>query len=266
MSGRGKALLAAVLVTGLAAAALASAQPPSGVVHQPGGADQGQMRLGAGLYAANCASCHGPQGEGVAVENNRGVGDISAQGPSLVGVGELAPDFYLRTGRMPLSRPGIEPQRAKPVYSRAQIDDLIAYLTGLDGRGPAIPRVNPAAGDIELGRQLFTDSCSGCHQIVAQGGIAPGLVAPPLDNSTPTEIGEAIRVGPYLMPRFGERQLDAHDVDSIARYVTEVGQHPPNAGGWGIGNVGPIPEGMVAWLLAGTALLLVARVIGERAS
>jgi ubiquinol-cytochrome c reductase cytochrome c subunit len=152
------------------------------------------------------------------------------------------------------------------VYSRAQIDDLIAYLTGLDGRGPAIPRVDPAAGDVGLGRRLFTDSCSGCHQIAAQGGIAPGLVAPPLDDSTATEIGEAIRVGPYLMPRFGERQLSTHDVDSIARYVTEYGQHPRNEGGWGIGNVGPIPEGMVAWLLAGTALLLVARVIGERSS
>jgi ubiquinol-cytochrome c reductase cytochrome c subunit len=28
--------------------------------------------------------------------------------------------------------------------------------------------------------------------------------------------------------------------------------------------VGPIPEGMVAWLLAGGALLVVARLIGER--
>jgi ubiquinol-cytochrome c reductase cytochrome c subunit len=210
---------------------------------------------GQALFAEGCTSCHGTDARGVA-----------SRGPSLRGVGAASIDFYLRTGRMPLSRPGIEPQRAEPVYSRAQIVDLIAYLTGLDGRGPAIPRVDPAAGDIGLGRRLFTDSCSGCHQIVAQGGIAPGLVAPPLDDSTPTEIGEAIRVGPYLMPRFGERRLDAHDVDSIARYVTEIGQHPPNEGGWGIGNVGPIPEGMVAWLLAGTALLLVARVIGERAS
>jgi ubiquinol-cytochrome c reductase cytochrome c subunit len=66
------------------------------------------------------------------------------------------------------------------------------------------------------------------------------------------------------MPRFDERRLDDEDVDSIARYVTKVARHPDNRGGWGIGNIGPIPEGLVAWLLAGGVLLLVARVIGER--
>jgi ubiquinol-cytochrome c reductase cytochrome c subunit len=51
-------------------------------------------------------------------------------------------------------------------------------------------------------------------------------------------------------------------VDSIARYV-QTTQHPDDAGGWGIGHIGPVPEGMVAWLLAGAALLIVARLIGE---
>jgi ubiquinol-cytochrome c reductase cytochrome c subunit len=37
-----------------------------------------------------------------------------------------------------------------------------------------------------------------------------------------------------------------------------------NEGGWGIGNIGPVPEGMVAWLLALATLLVVARLIGER--
>jgi ubiquinol-cytochrome c reductase cytochrome c subunit len=40
--------------------------------------------------------------------------------------------------------------------------------------------------------------------------------------------------------------------------------HLDNAGGWGIGNIGPVPEGLVAWLLAGTALLIVVRLLGER--
>jgi ubiquinol-cytochrome c reductase cytochrome c subunit len=221
-------------------------QPPAPIA---GGAAQ----RGAGIYAESCASCHGTDARGVA-----------ERGPSLRGVGAASIDFYVATGRMPLARPGIEPQRANRILDRRQTSDLVAYLTGLDPRGPAIPRVDPAAGDLALGRRLFADACSGCHQIVAQGGIAPGLIAPPLDDVTPTQVGEAIRVGPYLMPPFGEGQLDAGDVDAIARYVQEVGQHPPNAGGWGIGNVGPIPEGMVAWLLAGTCLLLVIRLIGER--
>ena len=47
------------------AAAVAAAQPSTGIVHAPGGSGQRQMRLGTGLFAANCASCHGSQGEGV---------------------------------------------------------------------------------------------------------------------------------------------------------------------------------------------------------
>ena len=53
-------------------------------------------------------------------------------------------------------------------------------------------------------------------------------------------------------------------MDSIARYVTEVGQSPPDRGGWGIGNIGPIPEGLIAFFLLGGVLVLVARGIGER--
>jgi ubiquinol-cytochrome c reductase cytochrome c subunit len=124
--------------------------------------------------------------------------------------------------------------------------------------------VHPERGDVARGRRLFADSCSGCHQIAGKGGVDPEIVAPALEDATPVQVAEAIRVGPYLMPRFDARRLDAHDVDSIARYVTQVARHPENRGGWGIGNVGPIPEGLVAWLLAGGVLLLVARVIGVR--
>jgi ubiquinol-cytochrome c reductase cytochrome c subunit len=42
-------------------------------------------------------------------------------------------------------------------------------------------------------------------------------------------------------------------------------RHPDNRGGWGIGNLGPVPEGMVTWFLAMAALLAVARLIGEPA-
>jgi ubiquinol-cytochrome c reductase cytochrome c subunit len=53
-------------------------------------------------------------------------------------------------------------------------------------------------------------------------------------------------------------------VDSIIRYV-QLAQHPDDRGGWAIGHLGPIPEGIVAWLLAGAALVGVATVIGARA-
>jgi ubiquinol-cytochrome c reductase cytochrome c subunit len=210
---------------------------------------------GRALYVDECASCHGPDARGV-----------PGRGPSLRGVGSAAIDFYLSTGRMPLERPGIEPTRTEPLNDERGRANLIAYLTGLDARGTPIPIVHPQRGNLPRGRRLFADACSGCHQIAAKGGVDPEITAPPLEDATPTQIAEAIRVGPYLMPRFGPRILDEHDVDSIARYVTTFGRHPLNRGGWGIGNIGPIPEGLVAWLLAGGLLVLVARVIGARST
>ena len=247
-------LLVLTWVLGLGLYAVAAAQSPQqpGVPAPPPG-DAAQR--GAALYEESCRSCHG--------DDLRGVAD---RGPNLRGVGAAAVDFYVSTGRMPLARPGIQPDRGPRVLNPQQTAELVAFITSVDGRGPPIPTVDPARGSVREGQELFRDRCSGCHQIVAQGGITPGLVAPPLEQATPTQIGEAIRVGPYLMPRWNEGGFSPQEVDSVARYVTEVGQRPDDRGGWGIGNLGAVPEGIVAWLIAGLGLVLVARLIGERTS
>jgi ubiquinol-cytochrome c reductase cytochrome c subunit len=210
------------------------------------------LARGRVLYAQGCASCHG--------EDLRGRPDM---GPSLRRAGAAAADFYLSTGRMPLADPTDEPERTQPAYSRADIDALVAFVGSFGG--PGIPRADPARGDLAKGMEAYTEHCAGCHQIAGRGGIVTGAAVPALDDATPTQIAEAVRVGPYLMPPFSERQLDQPTLDSIARYVQSL-RHPDDRGGWGIGNLGPIPEGMVAWLLAGAVLLGVARLIGERST
>ena len=72
-----------------------------------------------------------------------------------------------------------------------------------------------------------------------------------------------MRVGPYLMPRFSEHEISDRELDSLVRYVLYT-RDPDDRGGWSLEHVGPLPEGIVAWLLAGSVLLVVARVIGER--
>jgi ubiquinol-cytochrome c reductase cytochrome c subunit len=66
-----------------------------------------------------------------------------------------------------------------------------------------------------------------------------------------------------VMPRFGERQLDDTELASVTRYVLST-RDPDDRGGWGIGHLGPIPEGMVTWLLGLAAIVLAIRIIGER--
>jgi ubiquinol-cytochrome c reductase cytochrome c subunit len=213
--------------------------------------DRAKIAEGRQLYVEGCSSCHGMDARGV-----------DSQGPSLVGVGAASADFYLRTGRMPLSQPGHEPQRTDPAYPDDQIDALDAYVGSLGG--PPIPTAQPASGSVSRGAELFGSSCAGCHSITGEGGVVVGGFAPALHEVSPTEVAEAVRVGPYLMPSFDRNQISDQDLNSIARYVDGPVQQPDDRGGWGIGHLGPVPEGLVAWAVAIAALLLLARLIGER--
>jgi ubiquinol-cytochrome c reductase cytochrome c subunit len=89
-----------------------------------------------------------------------------------------------------------------------------------------------------------------------------GAFVPTLLDATPRQVFEAARTGPYVMPRFGQAQLSDQELTSIARYV-QYAKHPENPGGWALFNVGPVPEGMVAWLIGLLALLFVIRMLGR---
>jgi ubiquinol-cytochrome c reductase cytochrome c subunit len=207
---------------------------------------------GKSLYDNGCSACHGLNLQG-----------RPGEGPSLRDVGAGPVDFYVSTGRMPLAAPSDEPERARPVYDRRQTQALVAFITSR-GRGPAVaPATDPAAGDLAVGQQVFTEHCAGCHQMVGRGGLTVGAWVPNLQRATALQIAEAVRMGPYVMPHFNSLQIDQHQLDSLTRYVLWT-RHPTDAGGWGIGNIGPIPEGIAAWFVALLALVMVARLIGER--
>ena len=238
----------------------AGAQPQSGIVRPAREPAQAGAQLGAELYAGNCSSCHGIAGGGIS-SPRRGAGGITGAGPPLRGVGARAADFYLRTGYMPLASIHAQPVRERVLFSEKEIRSLVAYVASL-GPGPPVPHPSPSAGNIADGQALFTEHCAGCHQELARGGFVTGARVPPLQGLTASEIAEAARIGPYLMPRFSTTQISDAQLSSIIAYVLST-EHPVNRGGWGIGNVGPIPEGLVAWLAAGL-LACVCVVLGKR--
>jgi ubiquinol-cytochrome c reductase cytochrome c subunit len=240
----------AVVCAGLAAWAAAAGgrqQPPP-----PRSAAAALAQRGRDLYAGTCATCHG--------EDLRGV---RGQGPSLLRAGAAATDFYLSTGRMPIADPTDEPTRSEPQYSKRDIAALVAYVGSFGG--PPIPNADPARGDVARGKETFTESCAGCHQVMARGGIVTGAFVPSLDDVPARQIAEAVRIGPYLMPIFDQKRLPQDELDDVAAYVAYSAK-PDDRGGWGIGNIGPVPEGMVTWLLAAVVLLGIARALGERAT
>ena len=244
--------LAAVVVA-LVLPAAAGAQPGVGV----------KAKTGKGLYAAYCLSCHGVDGSGVTSDTQpRGVLDLRGLGPPLKGVGALAADFYLTTGYMPIEDPHDQPRHTKSPFDKREIAALVAYVASF-GKGPGVPHPQPERGEISRGLSLFTEHCAGCHQVVAEGGDVTNAVAPPLHQTTPVQIAEAVRLGPYLMPKFPTSQISDAQLDSIIAYV-QWAEHPADPGGWSIGRIGPVPEGLVTWLIAAAALVGCCLAIGRR--
>lgn len=240
-------LVVALAVAGTVTAAAAWGQAPS----TPPSTTPADVAAGRQLFLVACTTCHGTDGAG------------TDRGPTLVGVGAASPDFYLSTGRMPLDRPRTQADRNRVAYPPAQIRQLVAYVASL-GPGTPIPAVDAAAGDVVEGNRLYANNCAPCHSSAGAGGaLGHAAYAPALNRATPTQIAEAIRIGPGSMPVFGPETLDDRQVLSIVRYVTYL-HHPDDRGGLGLGHLGPIPEGFIAWVVGLGALLVAVRWIGTR--
>lgn len=268
MRGLGRTISGGCLLA-LVLTATAAAVPPSGIVRPTNESPRPSVQLGEELYAGNCASCHGIAGSGIE-RPRRGAGNILGQGPPLRGVGAIAPDFYLRRGLMPLTNPHDQPYQSRVLFSDKEIRSLVAYVASL-GPGPGIPHTGvrlvggkiEGPGTVADGLYQFTLHCAGCHQIVGRGGFVLGARVPPLQGLTPTEIAQAVRIGPFLMPRFRPSQISNYELDSIIKYVLST-RAPVNRGGWGIGNLGPIPEGIVAWWIAIPLLIGLCVILAKR--
>ncbi len=228
-------VLILVLLVGLTMAAYATqSRPAEGAISTANAIGEGQK-----LFAANCASCHG-----IGAQGQTGVA------PSLVGVGAAAVDFQVGTGRMPLQASGPQAIVKDVQFNATQIAQLAAYVASL-GPGPAVPdaeAVDPALGDPARGMELFRANCAMCHGSVGGGGaLTQGKYAPSLWGTTPTHIYEAMLVGPQSMPVFNDANITPEDKRDIIAYLDE--QRGAAAGGLKLGTIGPVAEGLWAWLL-----------------
>lgn len=206
----------------------------------------GVVEAGRGLYVANCAACHGASGDG------------TESGPSLRAAGAAAADFYLRTGRMPLSAPGQRAVRQDPVFDEAEIQALVAYVASL-GDGPGIPQV-AQGGDLRRGWELYTANCAACHAVTGAGNaIGGGFVAVGLARAQTQEIAEAVVIGPGAMPVFG---FSDEELADLIAYITWL-RTAPSPGGAPIGGTGPVAEGFIG-VAIGLPLLVLAAMFVAR--
>ncbi|AKK11493.1 cytochrome bc1 complex diheme cytochrome c subunit [Corynebacterium uterequi] len=267
---RKTAASAAALTVGLTGTGvLAAALTPDAQVATAQLEDQALIQEGKDIYDVACITCHGA--------NLQGVED---RGPALNGVGAGSVYFQVHSGRMPMMSNDAQAERKRPRYTEQQTLALAAYVQS-NGGGPGLVtnedgsialeelrgkdydgQIQPA--DIARGSELFRLNCASCHNFTGRGGaLSSGKYAPGLDPANEQEIYQAMLTGPQNMPKFSDRQLSADEKKDIIAFI-KASKETPSPGGWALGGLGPVSEGIAMWAVGITALLGAAMWIGSR--
>lgn len=245
-------LLLGLLLTGGLYAAFSPAQADTAAEQQE------LVEEGRELFLVGCAFCHGQNGEGVLTQGG------SQYGPALTDVGAAAVDFQVGTGRMPMAQPGAQAPRKEVVYSERETAALAAYVATL-GTGPAIPDEELYSTEglsedeynelVARGGQIFLANCTACHNFEGSGGAMPrGGYAPKIRGVDPKHIYEAMLTGPQSMDTFSDGNIPPEDKKAVIAYLEALDEQPGYAG-FSFGSLGPVSEGIVAWLV-GLGLLV----------
>ncbi len=214
--------------------------------------DTGSVAEGRELFLVGCSFCHGQNGEGVSTVNGDNLG------PPLAGVGAAAVDFQVGTGRMPMAQPGAQTPTKPQTYSQDEIDALAAYIASL-APGPAVPDPDDysLAGlsdeereeAVARGGQIFLTNCTACHNFAGKGGAMPrGGNAPALTDTEAKHIYEALLTGPGQMPTFSNGNLSPEEKRDVIAYLYSL-REQPDYGGFNLGGLGPVSEGLFAWVV-----------------
>ena len=192
---------------------------------------------GKKLFQANCATCHGLDLQG------------STTGPSLYGVGELAVEFQVATGRMPLQAQAPQAPQKPVQFTEEQILAMAAYVQSM-APGPTFPdeETLDGEGDVARGAELFRVNCAMCHNVAAAGGaLTEGKYAPALGKTSALHMYAAMVTGPQNMPVFNDLTLTTEDKRDIISSLLFL-QENESPGGFSLGSLGPVSEGLFIWI------------------
>ena len=219
-------------------------------------ASQSSIEQGKKLFAANCATCHGLSAEGV-----------SGVAPSLYGVGAASVSFQVGTGRMPLANQGPQAEQKPVQFTKEQVAALADYVASL-APGPGIPdsKYLQANGNAATGAELFRVNCAMCHNVAGAGGPSPRASSPPRSaaprRSTSTRPwSPARRTCRCSMTRTSRRPRRP-----TSSRTSSTSTRTPRPGGFDLGNLGPVAEGLFIWIFGLGAVVGVTIWITARAN
>ena len=187
----------------------------------------------------------------------------SQYGPSLVGVGAAAVDFQVGTGRMPMAQPGAQALRKPPVYNHEEIE----ALGGVRRLARPRARRSPTESDYDADRRRQRGRSS-----AAASSSAP--TARPATTS-PAPAARCRAAGSPRASRASPRStstrrcsparsrcrssptsvLTPEDKRDDHRLPEEASRRRPSYGGFALGSLGPVSEGLFAWLVGIGALV-----------
>jgi ubiquinol-cytochrome c reductase cytochrome c subunit len=232
--------MAALIIVGLLGTGGAYALATIPATAESSAASADQVAKGQALFSANCATCHGLNLQG------------TEDGPTLIGVGAASVDFQVGTGRMPLAMTGPQAPSKPPQFTEDQIAALAAYVASVSP-GPAIPDDEYLTGEganLAEGGEIFRINCAMCHNVAGAGGaLTEGKYAPPLTGVTPAHIYEAMITGPQNMPVFNNDNITPEEKANVIAYLKYL-ETTPSVGGASLGSIGPVSEGLFAWIAA----------------
>ncbi|CAG7602974.1 cytochrome c [Leucobacter soli] len=196
------------------------------------------IAAGEKLFGANCATCHGMNGEG------------TEEGPSVIGSGAASVNFQVGTGRMPLAFQGPQGMVREKQFSEEQTLQIAAWVASL-APGPGLPEAQylQGDGDVANGATLFRINCAMCHNVAAAGGaLTEGKFAPSLHGVPATHVYEAMVTGPQNMPVFSDANISPEHKSDIISYLKYI-EEKPAVGGLTLGSIGPVAEGLFIWII-----------------
>jgi ubiquinol-cytochrome c reductase cytochrome c subunit len=231
-------IVVGLMTTGGAYALFSSSASADDSTSTVAATSQSKVNEGQKLFASNCATCHGLTAQG------------TNAGPSLIGVGAASVDFQVGTGRMPMAANGPQAEEKPSQFSDDQIDAMAAYVASL-GSGPSVPSeslTNGEDGDAAKGAELFRINCAMCHNVAGAGGaLTEGKYAPNLKSVSGKHIYEAMVTGPQNMPVFNDLNITPQQKADIITYLKYI-QDNKSPGGFGLGDLGPVSEGLFIWI------------------
>lgn len=188
---------------------------------------RGDVRVGGALYRANCATCHGRQGEG-------GIGN-SLNSPTFLAV---ASDAFLRDtivfGR---------PNTAMPAWRKfnaQEVSDILAYIRQWQPRRSDLASTlalcqGEETSDVSaaIGATLYKANCVMCHGADGSGDLAPSLNTQAFLSVAPDSfIANTLITGRPGTGMPSWRHLSNEDVASIVRFIRTWQVKPSKSRQW----------------------------------